>query len=123
MTTQLHLIRFYAEPESTGLNPDSDVVRALERRDMYGVDGKYIPNQTFNDGDWLWFEAKLSFIPALGMSIGDIHASGFKWTEDTNPMVKTIEYNLKTNFFIVEVSWGLFNQLEITRQLNSIQNQ
>jgi hypothetical protein len=119
MTTQLHLIRFYAEPES---RLDSDAVKALERRELYGMDGKYIPNQTFNDVDCFWFEAKLSFIPALGMSIGGIHASGFKWTKDINPMVKTIEYNLETNFFIVEVSWGLFNQLEIARQLKSIQN-
>ena len=113
-----HLIRFNTQLKYLSAS-NLEKINDLPKRSIYEND-YVLPCITFfdEDAECVWFENELDFIPQIGWSIS-CDADNFSWDDDTNPIVCCVTYMTKLNLFVIDLDWGLHNQLEIVRDLRN----
>lgn len=116
MTHPNYRVRFYANVWDL-TERDIEIKERLTKANLHDFDIPVSPNVTYTDGDWIWFEVFLPFVPSIGMGFNP-KAKDFNWDEDTIPMVETIIYHEEERIFVAELSWGLNNHLEIARNVS-----
>jgi hypothetical protein len=105
--------------------PQKEAIEQLAKGIIFDFD-KVAQGRVFNDpGECIWFEEELDFVPQIGMNIFDACERFTIFEFDGNmetAIVSNISYFLKEKIFIVDLDWGLGNQLTIARGIEEFIN-
>jgi hypothetical protein len=97
-----------------------DNLEKLEQRGIFSIQPIDSNSRVFNDDyEYMWFERRLSFIPPIGLEIGDAFKE-LDWHDCDITIVRSVRYYFEYDWFLVDLDHDFSNHLEVSREILAV---